>query len=150
MKKHLHLPIRLELVRYPTQMALLVTFESEAILEWCLGLCMLKEGVIEALIVSGKRTETKLEIRKAAKNESASISQASFESAATILMLPPPNLGYLLHFFLKYCRDGMGEVDHIDLEVDSKTEKCESTITFNVPKAVPPMSAEECKKRLGL
>lgn len=57
-----------------------------------------------------------------------------------------------LVFALKYCRDGMGEVDHIDLEArDSPNGERETVfVTFKVPTAKEPLSQEELRKLLRM
>lgn len=64
-------------------------------------------------------------------------------------MLTRNNLDYVHQFFLKYYRDGVAEVDHLDLEaVDAETGHEEIYITFQVSESRPPLSPEEAKKRL--
>jgi len=60
------------------------------------------------------------------------------------------DLDYILHFFLKYFRDGVADVDHIDLDVVSDSDSQQSTIKFQVRDSIGPVSAKEAKKRLGL
>jgi hypothetical protein len=49
--KNLRLPIGIELRRHPGQSILRLSFRREALPDWCLGLCLLKEGLIESLTV---------------------------------------------------------------------------------------------------
>jgi hypothetical protein len=110
----------------------------------------LKEGLIEALLVGEEGTNRELEVRVLSEIKPHARAQASFETETTRLRITLSDLDYLRHFFLKYYRDGVGEVDHVDLEVASATESSDASITFKVPEAVLPLSAEEAKKRLGL
>lgn len=150
MEKQINLPIRLELVRYPEQTVLNVEFQKEALADWCLGLCLLKEGLITVLLVREEAAKGTLEIQLAKPTKPRTRAQASFRPEATLVKLTPHDLDYLLHFFLKYFRDGVAEVDHLDMDVESLSDNQDSTIVFKVPASVPPLSAEAARMRLGV
>lgn len=150
MKKHLRLPMDIELTRYPGQTVLTVLFDPEALRDWCLGLCLLKESLAEALIVSEERGEKKFELRMMETSNIKTRIQAKFANGMMQLKITPGDLDYLLHFFLRYYRDGVAEVDHVDLQGVSVDDEEESYITFMVPEFIPPVNAEEAMRRLGL
>lgn len=57
----------------------------------------------------------------------------------------------LLGFFLKYYRDGMADVDHVDLEARApEVEGGIVDVMVRVGRSAPPVSGEEARKRLGL
>jgi hypothetical protein len=66
--------------------------------------------------------------------------------------LSPTELEYWLTFFLAYFRDGVGEVDHIDLDLTASGVKDTPGLflTLAVPQASPPLSEEQARRRLGL
>jgi len=150
MKKTLPLPFRLKLVRHPGQTVLNIELETKDILDWCLALCLLKENLIDALLVQGENTRAKLEIQVSGVTKGRVRSRASFDSETTRLDITMTDLDYLLHFFLKYYRDGVAEVDHLDLELAPEKAGQDACITFKVPESVQPVSPEEAKRRLGL
>lgn len=150
MKKLLKIPLRLKLVQHSGQTVLNIEFETAAVADWCLGLCLLKEKLIAVLLVYEETGRGKLQIQLADQTKHRTKTQANFESEAVRVTMTPDDLDYLLHFFLKCFRDGVAEVDHLDLDVQSQTNNEDSTITFKVPESVQPLSAEEAKKRLGL
>ncbi len=150
MKKSLKLSLRLKLVRHPGQTVLNIEFETITLADWCLGLCLLKEGLISVLLVHEEAAKGKIEIDLAGQTKHRARTKAIFESDATRVSVTSNDLDYLLHFFLKYYRDGVAEVDHLDLDVESQTNGHDSTITFKVPESLQPLSAGEAKKRLGL
>jgi hypothetical protein len=116
-----------------------------------LGLCLLKEGLTEGLLVSEERGRKKLELQMVGSSDVRAKAEASFGTETTQLRIASSDLDYLLHFFLKYYRDGVAEVDHLDLQAMSENvEEEESYITFIVPESVLPVNEEEAKKRLGL
>jgi len=105
----------------------------------------------ETLIVSEDHGRKRLELQMVGTPGVNVRSQANLGPETTELRITPSDLDYLLHFFLKYYRDGVAEVDHLDLQVSSGTSgEPESYITFVVPDAVLPVSEEEARKRLGL
>lgn len=150
MNMQMRLPLRLKLVRHSGHTVLNVDFGNEALADWCLGLCLLKEGLIPALLIHEEIAKGTLAIQLIGQTKHRVKTQASFESDATRVKITAGDLDYLLHFFLKYFRDGVAEVDHLDLDVESKTNDQESTITFRVPVSAQPLSAEVARKRLGL
>jgi hypothetical protein len=149
MKKHLQLSLNVELVRYPQQTAFTISLNRESLRDWCLGLSLLKEDLIETLAVSAERGKRKFEIELLASAGPTVRAQADFSSETTRLKITPNHADYLLHFFLKYYRDGAAEVDHVDVEAASPDEGSEGTyITFKVPDSSPPLSPEEAERRL--
>ena len=65
------------------------------------------------------------------------------------LTLSRNDLESCVAFALKYYRDGVGEVDHFDLEVrDAPGGMSVMSVTFVVPGAKPPLSPEEMQRLL--
>ena len=148
MNKHLQLPIDIELVRHPGQTVLSLSFRREALRDWCLGLCLLKEGLIETLIVAEERGKSKM-IKFRATQETDRVTQVTFKPDFGQVEITRNQLGYLHRFFLKYYRDGVADVDHLDLEaINADTGEIDAYITFRVPDSRPPVSPEEVERRL--
>ncbi len=59
--KDLALAVQIRVSRHPEQTALRIEFEEAAVERWCLGLCLLRSGMIEAMHV---RTSNRAEISK--------------------------------------------------------------------------------------
>jgi hypothetical protein len=150
MTKTLLLPLRLKLVRHQGQTVLNIEFESKALVDWCLALSLLKEGLISALKVREETGRSKLEIRVSDEAKERVRPRASFGPETTRLEIPTADLDYLLHFFLKYHRDGVAEVDHLDLELAAGKAGQDACITFKFTEAAQPVSSGEAKRRLGL
>jgi len=147
---HLTLPLRLSLKHHPGQSVALESISISAVTEWCLALCLLREGVAEAVSVREEAGNGKLEIQAMSQAGSQVRTRARLDAGSVHLALTPRDLEYLLHFFLRYYRDGVAEVDHLDLEVVTGTEDQEVSITFKVPESAPPLSASMARRRLGL
>jgi hypothetical protein len=150
MKKQLVLPIRIEEIHYPGQVAIEILIDSVSLQEWCLGLCLLKEGLMESFAVreaSGTRG-IEINIVPQDKNDPSLLLGLSKTIRAGVTL---NSLEYVQYFFLKYYRDGVAEVDHLDLEgVLASEEHEEVYLTFKVPDSAPPISEEELKRRLEL
>lgn len=66
------------------------------------------------------------------------------------LTLSDTELGYWLLYFLRYYRDGVADVNHIDLEAASNAPSGGVVdVRVRVARAVPPVSPEEARRRLG-
>jgi len=149
MNKHIQLPVEIELVHHSGQIVLRFLFRREALQDWCLGLCLLNESLIETLVITTDHQKMGVKIHVAAKPEIGSVARAYFKPDISQLEITRTNLGYLQHFFLKYYRDGVAEVDHIDLEaINADTGKKDIYITFRVPDSRPSVSPEEAESRL--
>jgi len=148
MNKHLRLPLDIERVQHPGQTVLRLSFHREALCDWCAGLSLLKEGLIETLTVTEQREKgTKVQFLKESKVNGTD--RVSFHADRSQVVMSGNSLDYAQHFFLKYYRDGLAEVDHIDLQaVDAETGNKEIYVTFRVPESVPPLTAEEARRRL--
>jgi hypothetical protein len=148
MNKVLHIPIDIKLNRYPTQIGLNVFVHEEALQELCLALCLLAEGLISLLVVGDLRREKilNLSLRGEPDNSKARI---SFNADTSLVELTPTGLKYMQHFFLKYYRDGVAEVDHIDIEaIETGAENSDAYLTMRVGSSKPSVSPEEAKQRL--
>jgi hypothetical protein len=149
MNKHLPLPVNVELVRHPGQVVLCLLFRGEAVQDWCLGLCLLKEGLIETLSVADEQQKMGVKIRLTAKPAIDSMARVNFKPDVSQIELTRANLDYLQHFFLRYYRDGVADVDHIDLEaINGDTGAKDIYVTFKVPDSRPTVRPEEAERRL--
>jgi hypothetical protein len=149
MNKRLQLPIDIKLVHHPGQDALILSFRREALNDWCLGLCLLKEGLIETLAVTGERRKMSVEIGFGAKPEASRVVRATLRSDTSVVEITNNDLDRLQHFFLRYYRDGVADVDHLDIDaISAATGNRDVYITFRVPDSRPPVGPKEAKERL--
>lgn len=146
MKKYIVLDVEIETVRYPGQAVVEVRLLPSAVQDFTLGLCLLKEELIEGLVIAGR---SGVEFKVVRLNES-SVCFATVASDIVLVELTGNSLDFLQHFFLKYYRDGIAEVDHVDLEALGRTAEQKSMyITFKVPESRPPLSPAEAERWLG-
>jgi hypothetical protein len=132
MNHHSRLPIEIEIIRHRGQSVLRFQFHRDALRDWCLGLCLLKEGLVEAFTTIEQRARGS-KVKFVVGTHVGPKSQITLDAQSSEVVLTENNLDYVQHFFLKYYRDGVAEVDHLDLEaVDTKTEDSDIYITFHL------------------
>ena len=149
MKKLARLPILIEVKEYATQKVLKIDFGTHPITEWCLSLCLLKENLIESLVISNDKFS--LELLKDDRIPESDRAQIEWNSEPKKLRLTQTELDYWIAFFLQYYRDGVAAVDHIDVEVSpAHSREKETGITIQVANVSPPLSEKEIRRRLGL
>lgn len=148
MKKHLTIPVDFALREYVGQSVFQIRLQRKALSDWCLGLCLLKSGLVEALAVTEELGSHTIEVQVLGMPDRAAKALADFTPATPQIKLPPIQLDYILSFFLKYFRDGVAQVDHIDVEaIATGTKSQDAYITVTVPDFAPPLSQDELSRR---
>jgi hypothetical protein len=151
MRKSLELPINIEVIERVGQISIIINFESSSVKEWCLGLVLLSEELIDSLSISNDLKSFHVEFRKDAHLSSSVRIQGRYIDRNINLLLSDNELGYWLQFFLKYYRDGVSVVDHIDADIVCPScEGMSMDVTLTVANALPPVSPEEARGILGL
>jgi hypothetical protein len=145
MNRRVELPIVLDDRRISYQRVITIDLGAVPIDEWCLNLCLLKEGLVDAITFAGKG---RLKIEVDQTMERSRHARARSESGQVHLFVHPEELEFWVGFFLKAYRDGMAEVSHIDVEAISIPDNEEIDVTFLAGKAAPPMPGEEARKIL--
>jgi hypothetical protein len=150
MNKNMKLPIDIERIQHTGQIVLRLFIHPDAVRDWCLGLCLLNNQLVDTLGITGQRTKTGIDLNLGGKNNTRGIIRLKFTSSTlTQLEITKGDVEYLLQFFLKYYRDGMADVDHIDLDaVNADTGDKGLYVTFRVQHSKPPVTPEEAQRRL--
>jgi hypothetical protein len=146
MDRVLKMPVGLAVKRVSYQLGVIIDLTNTPIPEWCLNLCLLEQELVDTLVfVIGKKT-LKIEVDNIEDSRRANV---FFAPNQVHVKVDPAELEGWLDFFLKYYRDGVAQVDHIDVEALAISEKPEDIyITFIVKDALPAISAEEARKIL--
>jgi hypothetical protein len=140
--------VKIEMEDVDNSRLVIVTFSTEAIAQLCLGLSMLWHRLVESLSLQGSGV-TLVFGRCGSDGDARAL--VSWKDRGAALKLSSKELEYWLCFFLRGVRDGMAEVDHIDVEADpSSSAELPGFFVLKVPNAAPPVSAEEARQRLGL
>jgi hypothetical protein len=146
MDRVLKIPVRLVVERISYQQVVTINLKDVPMPEWCLNLCLLKEKLVDTLIFLIGKKKLKIEVENIEDSRRANV---FFAPNQVHLKVDPRELERWVDFFLMYYRDGVAQVDHIDVEALAISETPEDIyITFMVKDAVPPMSAEEARKIL--
>lgn len=113
----------------------------------CLCLCLLRDGLVsEILLRSPKDFGICLE-QKPDYEENRLVRSPGYVT----VQLTATELERLVDFFLRYYRDGVAEVDHIDIEANENVpNRMDAYVTFFVQDYLPSVSAEEARRRLGI
>lgn len=113
-----------------------------AIGQFCIDLSLLWHGLVTRLVlesVEGRRLVIGIDEKFGASVRAVGV----WSPPSVRLTMSRTELEYWLVFALKYCRDGMGDVDHIDLEArDAPGGQEVASVTFMVPR-----SKERCQLR---
>src|SRR5690348_8936442 len=143
MNQEVRLPIDIQIVHHPGQSVLRLQFRQEALRDWCLGLCLLKEGLIDAFTVTEQAAKA-AKVKFVLGAKLGARSRITLKELGSEVVLTRNGLDYLCGFFLKYYRDGVAEVDHLDLEaVNAETGEKEVYITFQASESRAPMNPED-------
>jgi hypothetical protein len=149
MTKLVKLPISIEIKEYTNQKVLKIDFGNQPITDWCLSLCLLKENLIDSIVISNNLFS--VEIQKDKQIPAPNRAQVAWTSDSKMISITETELDYWVAFFLKYHRDGIAVVDHIDVEISpAHLGDKETNIMLKVANALPPISAQEARQRLGL
>lgn len=110
-------------------------------------LFLLRESLVERVVLVGEPGTT---VSLTAKQGSAT-STGSYGRASAELFLSLRDLELLNSFLLKYYRDGVAEVGHIDIGLFRPGSNIEEgTLVVQAAEAKPGMSSDEARRILGI
>jgi hypothetical protein len=136
--------LAIESFENPKTIVVEVRLIADLLDRFCIGLCLLQEHLIDSLDLVDVKGKDLFRFQR-----STGAVLVQFRPSKTIVAFDSVQLGYLKHFTLRAVRDGMAEVDHIDLELTRQThEAVDFCIMY--PSSAPPVSPEEVRRRLGL
>lgn len=150
MKHSTTVPGQLKFRQYTSQTVLDIGFEAQGIAKFCLGLCLIKEGLASLVVVHDKRESVKLSLQVVIQASQQSRTSMKVKGQVVDVSMSANDMDCVLHFFLKYIRDGKAEVDHLDIDIQSENKYPDLTLTVRAPQWVEPVALDEAKRRLGL
>jgi hypothetical protein len=128
----------------PTATVVKVMLMAEALDRFCIGLCLLKENLIDTFDLVDTRGVSSFRLRRSLEVTVIEIRQDKIS-----LALDTTELTRWLYFTLRAVRDGTAEVDHLDVEARGQTqERVDVVIAY--PSSAPAVSSDEARRRLGL
>jgi hypothetical protein len=126
--------------------AIKVSLSAEFLHQFCIGLCLLREGLIDAFDLAGRGSPREIRLQTAARATSVQIGKSK-----VLLSLDTTELERWVHFTLRTVRDGVAEVDHFDLEAIPEGQGTQAVaVVVAFPSSTPPVSPDEARRRLGL
>ena len=116
MRKHILLRVDIQVQEHPDERIVSVALGDEAMFPWTVGLTLLKEQLVEALVVTFATATLQLDLTYDQRlTKHRAIDRWGYPTLS--VRLSDSELRYWQHFCLRYLRDGRGDVDHIDSEV---------------------------------
>lgn len=114
--------------------------------DWSLCLCLLARGLVERLHIHAANSEFVLTVDRRLKQSDRG--RATFSGRRLEVTLSVTELERWEHFFLRAVRDGVAEVDHIDVELKAAADPHTVDLALWVPSARPPMSGADAARLL--
>lgn len=123
-----------------------VSLNADVLDRFCIGLCLLKEDLIDRLYLADTSGSNALQLERSAHATSIELRRDRIN-----LAVGATELDRWLHFTLRAVRDGVAEVDHLDLEATETNQKRQRIdLVIAYPCSAPPVSSSEARRRLGL
>ncbi len=132
----------------PRSRSIILGIQDDTVTRWCLLLCMLEKGLISGITISnGQANVLRIVFNNAYKSKWGIV---TWKGDFAELIIAKNEIELLIGFFLRYYRDGVADVDHLDFDMDpSRPGAKAATLTITVPRARPPLSNNELERRLG-
>jgi hypothetical protein len=116
---------------------------------FCVGLSMLWTEVANSFVV-GKHRMANVSMH-ARVGETRCVACVEWKRERVNLVLSATDVEHWLCFALKAVRDGVAEVDHLDLEfIPSNAKERRGSVVVKFPVVMAAVSASEARRRLGL
>jgi len=141
MRKHNSELIVVSETDYGTQRALTFFTSPSTSMDFCVSLRLLAEKSRDSIIVPVQSRSEAVEIVRDVKSRW----DRNLALNRVVLRLTTVQISFMLDYLLRTYRDGIADVDHIDIEVDNG-----DYVIVRSPEARAPLSADEAKRRLGL
>jgi hypothetical protein len=127
-----------------------VALQQGALRDITVGLCLLWNDLVPAMDLNAASSQQTLRFLVSKRPESFR-AHASWSPSLICIELSRPEFEAVMYFFLRTIRDGMAEVDHIDVEAfDNNKMQKRTAIVLKFPQSMPPVSSDEARRRLGL
>ena len=129
----------------------IVDLSSRPISEWCMELILLGHDLTDSISISDVKYSIDIYINNAQSSNCRSM-LLSRDVNYLSLGITRRELRFWTNRFLKYYRDGIADVDHIDVDVEGNASIDQKglCLVFKGMRCVEPVSAEEAAIRLGL
>lgn len=138
------------IVNPPADRHLAVTLAGTALDRFALGVCLLKEQLVSSVLLRDGATRCEIQLSRDARLAPHEVSRIRNDGRRSKVAVSSTQLEALVTFFLKAVRDGLADVNHLDIEDQaSGSEFSGWTLVVKVDRAKPPLSEEELRWRLS-
>ncbi len=140
MRKTVNLAISIKISPH-NKKSLCVNIPPESLTNWCLCLELLLGSYVDSFAFVNVASHTRLNVSMS--NETSfwnQVTPSQFE-----IGLDRDDAEALTAFLMRYFRDGVAEVDHVDVQMVN-----DGYVIFKVEEFAPPMSQEELMRKLDL
>ena len=125
-----------------------VALQERGVTNFALGLAMLLVDVVDVVQLAPPTSPLRLMVSLDTTASRSARLGVQWQGSQLSVRISMNQLELCLAFLLRYLRDGTSDVDHIDLE-EGPTPKGPTTLVLKVPRARPPISAEEARRLIG-
>jgi hypothetical protein len=140
----------LEISAAPYQARISICLADEDVRDWCLGLCLLEHNLIPTLSLTSP-AGSQLMLTHDPRLHASERGYVQWEHQTPTAALATNEIQCWLVFALKYYRDGIGDVSHIDSELIACGKEDERVdIIITVPRSRPGISPAELDRYLDL
>jgi hypothetical protein len=127
-----------------------IELQATAIRDVAIGLCLVWNGLVSILdlVDSTHRRMLRIQLAEDPRNNPATV---TWEAESAVVTFSHSELEAWMFFLLRTVRDGVAEVDHLDLEANAAISGQQSgSFVLKFPSSAPAVSPEEARRRLGL
>jgi hypothetical protein len=124
----------------------------DTIEKWYRALESLHKDITNSITISASQGSFKLRLSKDSTLQPSYRGKIVRKSSGIDLFVSNAELDMWLNFFSKFYFEGIGDVDHIDIDInpDSRDDEKGVFLVMKIPNAKASVSPEEAKRRLGL
>jgi hypothetical protein len=101
----------------PGQDIVSILFSDNIIPRWCLELCLLREELSPYLAIINVDSSFELGVVYSKTIRSPDRGYVHWRKSGVKIEIGLTELDYWIHFFLQYYRDGVGDSNHIDVDI---------------------------------
>lgn len=142
--KKVNIDSEITLKNFGNQWQLKLLLDQKVAVQLCMALVLLRERLTNVL---GLKFSNFLMVLKPSQDRYSYSNSESPQNGTFNGEISTDSIDYILHYVLKYYRDGFAEAEHIDIEFSGSNGR-EFTLTINCSSHTE-YSADDIKKMLG-
>lgn len=136
----------IEIRRVEDQGVLTISICEFRMKDVALGFCLLNEGLVAGIELVGKDMKSV----RITSGDNAKFPEVKLSGEKSVVEIDPVRLDAWTIFTLRTIRDGVAEVDHLDLDVQRVDGGSEVTVILKFPSSAMPLSEAEIRRKIEL